>query len=260
MSSGRSGREDRQQKAAAMRAAAARREARRRSVIVGSGVLGVLIAAIAIFIVVQADRHDAAINQGLTPTGFDSNNSFVVGQADAPVTMVAYEDFQCPICRNFEQQNSAQLDEYVKAGTVKIQYRPISILDRNSSTNYSTRALNAFAAVVSSDPSAGAEFHKLLFTNQPDEGTAGLEDKTLIALAVQAGAPRAAVTTAVNDESYQGWTVKVTQASSLAKVTGTPTLFVNGKQPMTTVDGQQQPDLTAAGVKAAIDAAAAAAK
>ena len=234
-----------------MRAAAARREARRRSVIVGSCVLSVLVAAIAIFIVVQANRHDTAANQGLTPTGFDGNNSFVVGGADAPVTLVAYEDFQCPVCKNYEQLNSDQLDAYVKAGTLRIDYRPIAFLDRSSTTDYSTRALNAFAAVVSSAPSAAAKFHQILFNNQPAEGTAGLDDKTLIAMAVQAGAPKAAVTTAVNDESYKGWTVKATDAWSEAGYNGTPTLLVNGKETA---------DYSAAAVKAAIDAAAAAKK
>jgi protein-disulfide isomerase len=216
--------------------------------IVGSAVLAVLAVAILVFVLVQTNRHTSAANQGLTPTGFDSNNGVTVGKADAPVTLIAYEDFQCPNCRNFEQSNSAQLDAYVKAGTLKINYRPIAFLDASSSTNYSTRALNAFAAVVSSKPSVVAQFHKILFDNQPAEGTAGLTNTTLIALAVQAGAPQAAVTTAINDESYKGWTIRVTDASSTAHVTGTPYLLVNGKVVA---------DYSAASVKAAIDAAAA---
>ncbi len=71
------------------------------------------------------------------------------------------------------------------------------------------------------------------------------------------GAPQAAVTTAINDESYQGWTVRVTDASSKAKVSGTPDLKVNGK-PVLNAAGQESYDATS--VKVAIDAAAAAAK
>jgi protein-disulfide isomerase len=239
-------RESRQQKAAAMRAQAARAEARRRSMIAGGVVLAVIALIVAIFVVVQNARHTTASTGGATPTGFDANYSVTVGKTTAPVTVIAYEDFQCPICRQFEQANSAQLDAWVTAGTVKIEYRPISFLDRSSSTNYSTRALNAAAALVTLQPTAFATFHQELFNNQPAEGSAGLSDQTLIALAVQAGAPQAGMTTAITDQSYKAWTIRATDAASKAGVTGTPTIKVNGKQ---------LSDNGAASLKTAVDAA-----
>jgi hypothetical protein len=88
----------------------------------------------------------------------------------------------------------------------------------------------------------------LLFDNQPSEGSAGLSDQTLIDLAVRAGASRAAITRAVQQETYKGWTVKVTDDSSKAGVTGTPSVSVD-------VQLIKQP--TTAAVKVAIDRAAA---
>lgn len=234
-----------------MRAQAARAEARRRSMIVGGAVLTAIVLIVAIFVIVQNTRRDTATAGGMTPTGFDSNNSVTVGQAGAPVTVIAYEDFQCPICNQFEQANSAQLDAWVKAGSVKIEYRPIAFLDRNSTDNYSTRALNAVAALVSSTPSAFAAYHQSLFANQPAEGGPGLTDAKLVDLAVAAGAPKAAMDPAVKNETYKAWTVRVTDAASKAGVTGTPTVKVNGKQ---------LSDNGAASLKQAVDAALAAAK
>ena len=239
MTNARVTRESRQQKAAAMRAQAARAEARRRSMIVTGAVLAVIALIVAIFVIVQNAKHTTASTGGATPTGFDANYSVTVGKATAPVTVIAYEDFQCPVCRQFEQANAAQLEAWVKAGTVKIEYRPIAFLDRSSTTNYSTRALNAAAALVTLKPTAFATFHKELFNNQPAEGSAGLSNQMLIALAVQAGAPQAGMTTAINNQSYKAY------------VTGTPTVKVNGKQ-LSNND--------AASVKAAVDAALAATK
>jgi protein-disulfide isomerase len=251
MSSGKSGREERQAKAAAMRAQVAKAEARRRQMVAGAVALVVIVLSVSTFVIVQNARRDTVTASKATPANLGPDNSITVGQASAPVTVAAYEDFQCPVCLQFEQQNAAQLDAWVKAGTVKIDYRPVSILDRSSSTNYSTRSLNAVGALVNSTPSAFPAFHKSLFDQQPEEGGAGLPDQTLIDLAVTAGAPKAAMTTAVKAETYKGWTVRVTDAASKDGLTGTPRVLVNGTE-------LKEP--TAANLKAAVDAATAAAK
>jgi protein-disulfide isomerase len=247
VSSGRSGREDRQAKAAAMRAAAAKAEARRRQLIVGSVVLVVIVLIIGVFVVVQNARRDTATASGATPANLGPSNSIVVGEASAPVTLVAYEDFQCPVCNDFEKLNAAQIDAWVKAGTVKVDYRPVSILDRASEDNYSTRALNAVGALVNSTPSAFPAYHKALFAAQPEENGPGLTNQKLIDLAVAAGAPKDAMTAAVNGETYKGWTVRATDQASKDGLSGTPRILVNGKEIK---------EWTAANLKTAVEAAA----
>jgi hypothetical protein len=83
-----------------------------------------------------------------------------------------------------------------RAGDVKVQYRPIAFLDRNSTANYSTRFLNAMAVLVNSTRSAFPAFRKALFEQQPKEGPR-LSDQKPIDLAVAVGAPRPAMATAV---------------------------------------------------------------
>lgn len=156
-----------------------------------------------------------------------------------------------PYCAQFEAANREQLAAYVKAGDVQVQYRPIAFLDNASTDKYSTRALNAAAAVQNIAPDAFLGFHNLLFENQPGEGGAGLTDDQLVKYAVQAGAPEAAIRTAVDDLTYEGWTARVTEASSKDGVSGTPTVLVDGTALKT-------PD--AASLKTAVDTALAAAK
>jgi protein-disulfide isomerase len=229
VSSGRSNRDNRAAKAAALRAEAARAEARRRTLIVGAAILAVIVVAVGVFAIVQTGKHSSAASGGATPAHVDANNSIVVGQASAPVTMVAYEDFQCPFCDQFETMNATQIASWVAAGSVKVEYRPIAFLDANSTDNYSTRSLNAVGALVNSTPSAFAKYHQLLFANQPKEGGPGLTAKQLVDLAVQAGAPRASMAAAVNAGTYKAWTVRVTDAANKAHVNSTPTVMINGK-------------------------------
>lgn len=214
-------------KAAAMRAEAARREARHRSMIISGAVFAVLTLVIGVFVALQTAQRDAVTREAANPRGTVDGGG-VVGAPSAPVTVSLYEDFQCPACKHFEDANAAQLNAWVDAGTVKIDYRPVAFLDAASTDRYSTRALNAAAAVLDTAPRSYPAFHAALYAEQPAEGGPGLSDERLIDLAVAAGAPRDAVATAVENRTYEGWAARVTDAASRAGVVGTPTVLVNG--------------------------------
>ena len=223
------------------------RETRRRFVLTCAVVAAVVVIAIGVFVAVHAGQRDAVTAKAGTPANLGAHDSFVVGPTDAPVTLVAYEDFQCPACRAFEQSNAPQLRQYIAQGTLRIEYRPIAFLDQMSTDRYSTRALNTAAAVVNATPDAYASFHDALFAHQPAEGGPGLTDNQLIDFAVAAGAPRGPVAAAVKNQTYAGWVAFVTENASKANITHTPTIIING----TTLDTYDP-----AAVRSAIETAA----
>lgn len=54
----------------------------------------------------------------------DMEGEPVLGEADAPVTMVIYEDFQCPFCKRFETETFPQIKEnFVDSGQVKVVWK-----------------------------------------------------------------------------------------------------------------------------------------
>jgi protein-disulfide isomerase len=165
------------------------------------------------------------------PHGVVQKYGLPYGKASAPVKVTAYEDFMCPVCGDFETGSRDMIRQYVDQGKVQVQYRMISFLDRSSSTKYSTRAENA-AAVVLDTSGAGVakKFHDLLYENQPQEGSAGLSDSQLTDYAVQAGAKRGDVSGAIKSLRFEQWVKNATEASSKKGVTGTPTVFVDGKE------------------------------
>lgn len=167
-----------------------------------------------------------------------------------PVEVVLYEDFQCPACQAFEAANGPFLQEQVKKGEISIEYRPIAFLDGASTNEYSSRALNSALCVLDAEGvKAFHEMHGLLFANQSPEGGAGNEDSVLIGLAEQAGAKK--VEDCIENRKFQPWILKATEAARAAKVTGTPTVLVDGKK----VIGEGRTLPTQADLQKAIDAA-----
>lgn len=149
-------------------------------------------------------------------------------EAGKPVKVIAYIDFICPVCKRFETTYGESLTNLRNEGKISLEYRPLGFLDQQSTTNYSSRAANAAACVVNTSPEKYADFFNLLFERQPAEGSAGISDKDLKAMATEVGA--ANIDSCVDSKQYRPWVKVATQEAAAIGVTGTPTVFIDGKQ------------------------------
>ncbi len=149
-------------------------------------------------------------------------------EAGKPVKVVIYVDFICPVCKNFEAQYEEQLTQLRNDGKVTVEYRPLGFLDGRSTTNYSSRAANAAACVVNESPEKYKEFVDALFAKQPAEGTAGLSDNELKSMATDVGAK--SIDSCIENKTYRPFVKHATLEAAAIGVTGTPTVFVDGKQ------------------------------
>jgi protein-disulfide isomerase len=206
-----------------------RRERTRNLLVVGAVVVAIVIIAAVMFIVTNNKDTTGQTAQDV-PSNLSGTYNVVIGKSSAPTTIKLYEDLQCPICKEFEAQTGEQTQAAIDAGKVKVDYHLVAFLDRASTTNYSSRALNAAMAVLSTaGPDAFMKFRTTAFQNQPAEGSAGEPDSTLIEWAVQAGADKDKVTPLINGNVYHQWVVNATDQMSKDGVTGTPTVFINGQ-------------------------------
>jgi protein-disulfide isomerase len=214
-----------------MQAQQAKAERRRRSVIVAAIVIVLLAASVGIGIAIQSKRNaEVTKGPGGAPSGSTAQFGILTGDKSAPVTVTIYEDFQCPFCKAFEQQLGPVLRSDVNKGEIRVDYRPIAFLDRASTTQYSTRALETAACALDNGGTAVfAKLHDLLFQNQPQEGSAGLSNAQLADLAQQAGADKAAVSACQAKGTFDSWAAKATDKASKDGVNETPTYLVNGK-------------------------------
>lgn len=232
---------DRQQRAARaeqMRKEREKADKRQRNLItVAIVVVVVALVAAGAWAIATTSNENAKVDESITPKGATQDYGVTYSPEDAggqakpdAVKVVIYEDFQCPVCQAFEQANGAFLDAAVEAGDIEIEYRVLTFLDRASPNNYSSRAGSAaLCAFESGGGEAYKKVSQILWATQPQEGTAGPENPELIDTLKQAGVEGAAVESCVTKEKFRPWLREATEASRDAKVNGTPTVRINGK-------------------------------
>ena len=211
-----------------------RKAAKRREQLTRAGMIAAVLALVVggYFLITSlgSDKPDTA------PEGASDNYGMVLGDADAPKSVVVYEDFLCPFCGQLEQTVRDRLDAAVEAGDVKVEFRPLPFLERID--DYSPRSANAFAVVLdASGPEVAKEFHDLLFDNQPSEEGPFPSDDDLVDLAVEAGATESEVRPGIEDMAFEGWVDAAGEAASKAGVNSTPTVLIDGEKATgTTID------------------------
>ena len=230
-------------KARELREAEARRQ-RRREQLVRFGVLAVvavvvLVVGIAVFANRTEEDSSAPLPAGVTePAG-----GIAIGDTSAPVTIDVWVDFQCPFCRDFEQDSGPTLQQLAADGDAVLVYHPLSFLGEESE-----RAANAFGCAA--DQSRAEEYLTVLFENQPEEGTGGFTAEDLVALGAEAGVTGSEFESCIEDGSYATWVANVAASQSEAEITATPTVLVDGEvlaADQLTPDGLQSAVAAAAG-------------
>lgn len=177
-------------------------------------------------------------NTATAPDPVNTPDAAVINQetgaitvGDGTGTMDTYIDFMCPVCNQFEQAYGEAIQSLVDDGTITLNIHPISILDRASQgTEYSTRAASAMYCVAAADGSAAVPFMQAMYANQPAEGSTGLTDEQILAIA--AGVGVTGIDSCVNDGTYKGYVTAMTEKTPVAPSAqgiGTPTIAINGQ-------------------------------
>ncbi|MGN8026930.1 DsbA family protein [Microbacterium sp. 22242] len=193
-------------------------------------VIGITAAVVVVLIAlvgVVVFLNNKATDTGAAPKGSIINSdtgAVTVGKGTDKVAL--FVDFQCPICKQFEDSYGGQLQTLAKDGKITLEYHPIAILDRYSAgTNYSSRAAAASYCVAESNSDKFLDYLNILFKNQPEENSPGLTDAQLTDYATQVGADKAA--SCIKAGTYFKYP---TAQATAHKIQGTPTIEVNDKR------------------------------
>jgi protein-disulfide isomerase len=151
----------------------------------------------------------------------------ILGDANAPVTVIEYADYQCPFCeRFFTQTESAIKNDYVKSGKVRLVYRNFAFLGPESKDA-------AAAAECAKDQSKFWLYHDALFAAEGLDGkehNGNLNKDLFVKLAKNVGMDTNAFAQCYDSKKYVELVEKQTAEATAAGVNSTPTTYVNGTQ------------------------------
>jgi protein-disulfide isomerase len=200
----------------------------------------------------------AGLKKGQDPVPVETPSS------GSPVHITTYVDLSCPVCKSFEETNSAQIQDMVKAGKAVLEVKPVAILNNSyQGSQYSQRVNTALACVANYDPDQVLAVMKQLYADQPDETTTrGFTNNQIVSELKKAGVDDAKVTSCVLGQSFSKWVTAATdRATSDASLVqpgtqgfGTPTIVINGQ--LLSGDAFSQSLTSASAFKAILDSAA----
>jgi protein-disulfide isomerase len=150
----------------------------------------------------------------------------VLGDESSPVTLIQFEDLQCPICRQYQEDGfTGIVDEYVRPGNVKLRFAGLAFLGPDSE-----KALSYVLAAGMQDKLW--EYSAALYANQGDENSGWVTDALLERLAADVGLDWTRLESdAVGSAVRREMRVTAAEAARL-QVPGTPAFFVQiGDQP-----------------------------
>ena len=135
----------------------------------------VVLAIVLSFFFAQGSSGDAdfvkKLEQAQKDLPSEMQKGAKLGKDDAPIKLVAYEDFQCPFCLQYTANQEGELiEKYVKTGEVQLEFRHLTILGAES-----VRA--AIASQCAADQNKFWEYQNKLFRVQAEAGQFKAEKK-----------------------------------------------------------------------------------
>ncbi len=163
----------------------------------------------------------------------------VLGNANAPVTIIEYGDYQCPFCtRYFSQIEPLIKSQYINTGKAKMVFRDFPFLGPES-----TAAANA--AQCAEDQGKLWLYHDALYAAKvadENKNPSGAENDgfftraEFLTLATQVGLNTSSFTSCLDGNQHANDAAAEKAAAVAAGIGSTPTTIVNGKM-VTEADG-----------------------
>ncbi len=165
-----------------------------------------------------------AANAGTLPAA----EGYLRGNPNAPVTIVEFGDFECPMCGNFATISEPDIKARIlDAGTANFRFFdfPLAEIHKNTLSAH-------LAAACAGDQNKFWEMHDALFAAQDQWNTQATSNprKVIDALAKQVGLDEKTYGECMASQKYMSRLQANRKAGESRGVSGTPTIFIGNVQ------------------------------
>lgn len=182
-----------------------------------------------------AKKADVSESPKITLATFIENGSPILGNPNAPITLVEFGDYQCFFCNKFFHETEDELfKNYVETGKVKVVFKDFTIIGADSVNA-------AHAAHCASDQGKFWEYHDTLYNHWTGENNGWASQDNLYSFAKDMNLDMEQFTKCMNDKKYESLIQASNADAKALELGGTPGFFVISKDNKITKIGGAQP-------------------
>ena len=184
----------------------------------------VVVAAVILgFVLLRPGTTEVATSG---PVDYQLADQPMIGDPDAPATIIAFEDFKCPVCKAFEETEYPRvISELVETGKAKMYFINFQFIGPDSVT-----AGIAGECAYRQSEAAFWDYKTVIYRAQGPESEAWATPGRLVELADYEGdLDTDALETCIEERRYEDEVLQDKEIARQAGATGTPTIVVNGE-------------------------------
>ena len=153
-------------------------------------------------------------------TAFLANASPILGNPDAPITLVEFGDYQCHFCNVFFHSTEDDiLKNYIETGKVRMVFKDYNIIEPDSVTA-------SHGAHCANDQELFWEYHDILYSNWTGENNGWASSENLEIFAKEIGLDMNEWSECMVEGTHSQIILDSNNDARALKLTGTPAFFV----------------------------------
>lgn len=172
-------------------------------------------------------------SQLLTTTKLIENGSPILGNPDAPITILEWGDYQCTFCYKFHQNTLDTIyDDFIKTGKVKLVFKDFPLNGPDS-------LLAAQAAYCAEDQEKYWQYHNELYKNWAGEKTGWITRESLDEFATTVNLDLSEFNACLDEGKYQDKVKVLHEFGKEIGIDATPSFLVFNDQKIIKIRGNQ---------------------
>ncbi len=185
-------------------------------------------------VIEPAQKSQELISTNIISPTFFENGSPILGDPNAPVTLIEFGDYQCHFCNvHFHNTEHRLLENFIKTGKVKMIFKDFTIIGPDSvNAAHGTHCAN--------DQGKFWEYHDILYSNWTGENNGWASSDNLLRFAQEIELDIDQWSDCMIDEKYSQIISNSNKDARELGITGTPAFFVIGPDnEITRISGAQ---------------------